>query len=512
MKKPPHNPRVLVVTPEVTGLPSGMGDIANCLSAKAGGLADVSAALIAALFDHGADVHVAIPDYRTIFNGKLAAFARKEEKKIRQRVPEERIHLAEDRTFYYRKHIYSDDWYENVNVSLAFQREVINRIIPEVQPDLIHCNDWMTGLIPAAARKLGSPCLFTIHNMHSVKTTLAHIEDRGIDAAAFWGNLYYDRMPASYEETRNVNCVDFLTSGVFSAHFVNTVSSTFLNEVVTGRHMFINRPLQQEMANKYRAGCAAGILNAPSPSFSPVRDKYLASQYTSATHATGKRANKIFLQKTLGLTTHEHAPVFFWPSRLDTFQKGCRLLADILHHIVLKYWHTRLQVVFVANGEFQEHFNSIVAIQHLQKRVAVCSFNEPLSRLAYAASDFILMPSLFEPCGLPQMIGPLYGSLPVAHDTGGIHDTISHLDVKKNAGNGFLFKHFDANGLLWAIDQAMAFYCLPAQLKEKQIIRIMRQSAEAFNHSVTSDHYIKLYEKMVSRPLVSSNLMEQKVA
>ena len=134
--------------------------------------------------------------------------------------------------------------------------------------------------------------------------------------------------------------------------------------------------------------------------------------------------------------------------------------------------------------------------------MAICNFNEYLEHLAYGAADFVLMPSLFEPCGLPQMIGPIYGTLPVAHDTGGIHDTVSFLDPAGNTGNGFLFEIFDAPGLSWAIDQAMNFYQLPAGTKDRQIKRIMQQSSARFNHSVTAGQYIDLYEKMLQRPLI----------
>ena len=163
------NPRVLIATPEVTYLPKGMGNMANYLTAKAGGLADVSAALISALFDQGADVHLALPDYRTMFNDRLPPSVKKQRQAIRRRMPEGRLHLAEDRVFYYMNRVYSSYEYENAKIALAFQREVINNIIPKVQPDLIHCNDWMTGLIPAMARGMGIPCLFTIHNIYSVK-------------------------------------------------------------------------------------------------------------------------------------------------------------------------------------------------------------------------------------------------------------------------------------------------------------------------------------------------------
>ena len=502
MSETPCNPRVLIVTPEVTYLPDRMGGLASFFTAKAGGLADVSAALISALFEQGADVHVAMPDYRAIFSDGLAPVLKKELSKIRRKMPDDRIHLAEDRAFYYTNQVYSYYGEENIRMSLAFQREVINNIVPRVQPDLIHCNDWMTGLIPAMARSMGIPCLFTIHNVHTVKTNLAYIEDRGIDAASFWQNLFFVNMANRYEEIRNTNPVDLLTSGVFAAHFVNVVSPNFLAEIVEGRHGFVYGPLRQELANKVAAGCAAGILNAPDPAFDPTKDEELKTRYGPADHVSGKRNNKRYLQQKLGLIVDDRAPVFFWPSRLDPIQKGCQLLAEIFYQVISSYWEQNLQIVFVANGDYQHVFRDIVNYHRFNKRVAICNFDFHLEHLAYAASDFILMPSSFEPCGLPQMIAPIYGSLPVAHDTGGIHDTITHLNVASNTGNGFLFKHYDANGLFWAIGQAMDFYNLPKTIRNIQIKRIMRESAASFTHARTARQYIGLYEKMLQRPLI----------
>jgi len=498
------NPRVLVVTPEVTYLPDRMASHAAFLTAKAGGLADVSAALIKALFDQGADVHVAMPDYRFIFADRLAPFLKKEQSDIRKVMPDDRIHLAEDRAFFYLNRVYSDYGEENTKLAIAFQREVINNIIPRVQPDLIHCNDWMTALIPAMSRRLGIPCLFTIHNIHTVRSTLAYIEDRGIDAAYFWYHLYYETMIHDYESGRETVPIDFLTSGVFAAHFVNTVSPTFLQEIVDGRFDFIAEPLRRELANKFYAGCAVGILNAPDPVFNPESDIHIAYRYGPEDHAAGKIKNKRLLQKNLGLIEDKNAPVFFWPSRLDPIQKGCQLLAEILYRVISNYWERNLQIVFVANGDYQRIFRDIVIFHGIQNRVAICDFNEELEHQAYAAADFILMPSRFEPCGLPQMIAPIYGTLPVAHDTGGIHDTIAHLDPENGSGNGFLFKTHDANGLMWAIDQAMAFYLLPAKTRQKQISRIMQESVRTFTHAATAQQYIALYEKMLQRPLMES--------
>ena len=247
MAKKIKKPRILIVTPEVTYIPEDMSNLSD-YSAKAGGLADVSAALISALYDLNADVHVALPDYRSIFDRNNPKTLIKEITKIRDRLDDERIHLAEDRAFYYLNSIYSGYSDQDLKVSLAFQREVLNNIIPRVKPDIIHCNDWMTGLIPAMARQMGIPCLFTIHNIHTMTSTMSYIEDRGIDVASFWKKLFFKKPPLNYEESRDANRVDFLTSGVFAAHYVNTVSPRFLTEIVENCHSFVEDCLKNEVA------------------------------------------------------------------------------------------------------------------------------------------------------------------------------------------------------------------------------------------------------------------------
>src|SRR4030042_6545930 len=101
------------------------------------------------------------------------------------------------------------------------------------------------------------------------------------------------------------------------------------------------------------------------------------------------------------------------------------------------------------------------------------------------------------------MIGAIYGALPVVHDAGGLHDTVGHLDLKNNSGNGFVFQTYDSGGLFWAMQEAMKFYKLAEKTRARQIERIMTESAATFNHDVTAKQYIKLYEKMLKRPLLT---------
>ena len=493
---PSRKPTILVVTPEITYLPEGMGNMAQRLSAKAGGMADVSASLVSALYDQGADVHVALPNYRRMFNECVKSVHDREYERVRENLGVDRIHLAEDRIFYHRDQVYAG---ENLHMALAFMREVINHIIPQVKPDLIHCNDWMTGLIPAVAKRNGIPCLITIHNIHTEKVSMAEVEDRGIDVAEFWNYLYFENPPYSYEQSREANATDLLASGIFAADHVNSVSSTFLHEVVDGTHSFVPDAIRNELSNKLHAGCATGILNAPDVSYDPTTDPALEAHYDDSSVMEGKAINKRKLQERCGLNIDPDAPILFWPSRLDPMQKGCQLLADILYQTIEDYSDIGLQVAIIANGSFQQHFRSILEMHNLHGRVAVCDFDEGFSRLGYAGSDFMLMPSRFEPCGLPQMVSPKYGTLSVVHDTGGIHDTVEHMHHDCSMGNGFRFQHYGPQGLRWGIDEAIGFYRRPNSEKEATLSRIMRESAERFNHNTTASAYIDLYEKMLGQ-------------
>jgi len=174
-----QNPRILVVTPEVTFVPHGMGSGSRSISARAGGLGDICAAQVHTLYERGVDVHLAMPNYRNVFKINTQRMPGIDIHNRQPHLPESRIHLAQDRSFYYHPKLFLTLNWENIRIALAFQREVINRIIPEVQPDLIHCYDWMTGLIPAMACKNGIPCLFTLYRLESPRLLLSTMKCRG---------------------------------------------------------------------------------------------------------------------------------------------------------------------------------------------------------------------------------------------------------------------------------------------------------------------------------------------
>jgi len=488
-------PRILFVTPEISYVSKKLSIDAERLRAKAGGLADVSALLVHGLTAAHQDIHLAIPHYRKLFTGD----GKHPGKRSRISVGK-RIHLAEDCKFYRRNGVYKACPEDLLMSALAFQRDLINHIIPRVEPDIIHCNDWMTGLIPAEARKLGIPTLFTIHNIHTQKATLAQLENSGIPGGDFWDELYYQQYPQSFDESYWDNPIDLLATGIKCANHVNVVSPTFLQEIIRGHHQNIPGYLSHLLFEKHAAGAASGIVNAPDRSFNPQVDQYLPIDYGPRRHHTAKPQLKTKLQNMLLLEENPAAPILFWPSRLDPVQKGCQLLAEILYQLTHDYSHLGLQIVIIADGPYRQHFQGIVKFHGLENRVAVNPFSESLSHLGYGGADFVLMPSSFEPCGLPQMIGARYGALPIAHATGGLKDTVTHLNPYEHLGNGFLFEHFNPEGFRWAIDQALHFYQLPAEQKNPEISRIMAEAKEVFSDQRVVENYRHLYDLLDAEP------------
>jgi starch synthase len=487
-------PLILLCTPEITELPEGMGNAAQYIRAKGGGLGDISAGLVQHLHeDKRFDLHVVMPRYDAKIRD-LARFTYREIDLLGRVLGRQGVHLVVDSAFSALTEVYGEsDIHPRIRRAEALQRYIINELFSRLEPDLVHCNDWMTGLVPAAARAFGIKSLFTLHNVFTEFETPREIDRSGIDVRRFREFLYYRSYPDESVENWNFNKVDFTATGIHAADVVNTVSPTFLEEVVAGDFAdIIPASVRAAVREKHAAQRALGILNAPGDGMDPRICPHVVP-YDVEDVIEKKRENKERFQREMGLRVEPDLPLLYWPNRLYA-QKGPELLLAVAMDSVRQY---RAQIAIVASGDW--------AVEAAVRKCAAASggmiahypFREELSLLGYAASDFVLMPSRYEPCGLPQMTGPRFGSLPIVRATGGLKDTISPLDESYGTGNGFVFGMHAPGALSGAIGSAMRFHGEPEDVRRATLQRVMRESLERFTLANTAREYIEVYEQML---------------
>jgi glycogen synthase len=362
----------------------------------------------------------------------------------------------------------------------------------------------MTGLLPSAARSRGIPSLITCHNIFTALETPQTLHEQGIEVGPFLEQLYFERHPDSFpsaEAHYRQNRVDFLTSGLFAASRINTVSPTFLREIAEDAFSdfdLIPEPVRRVIAARFEEGAASGILNAPMPTADPRVDPLIRRKYDVHHMVRGKQANKLRFQEEMKLRADPKAPLFFWPHRLVSPQKGVELMLAAIPFIIKE--SPAAQFAIVANGQL----NHVNACERLMSAfpgsVAYQPFSRELSQLGKAGSDFILCPSLYEPCGIPQVEGPRYGTLPIVRKTGGLADTVEPLAPSK--GNGFVFREYQVAGLVGGIREALAFYERPLRTRARILRRVMIESSERFTISRTVDQYIDLYQEILDQKVV----------
>jgi hypothetical protein len=231
------------------------------------------------LSDQGIDVHLALPDYRELFRRTIAILSQNKLLWTPRHFFGPNVHLARDRRFFHQTRIYDASPAVNLENALVFQREVLHFIIPIVQPNLIICCDWMSGLIPAAVKISRIPCLFIAHNLNNGWPELSQIEDRGIDAAAFWNQVYYRHLPGDYEDSRR-NPVDLLTSGIFAADCAATTNSLVWEDLMRNESRYVSPAFKTEWFGKFRGGKAFGLMFTQSSS--TARNKKLAPHASRA--------------------------------------------------------------------------------------------------------------------------------------------------------------------------------------------------------------------------------------
>ena len=392
-----------------------------------------------------------------------------------------------DNEFYFAGESPYNNIYEDVEKFAYFSKAVLASLpYIDFAPDIIHCNDWQTGLIPVFLHTVfgddnfyaGIKTVFTIHNMQfQGRWRIQEIMDiTGLPAHIF--NAY---------ELESYGEANYLKGGVVYADYITTVSPTYANEITTVEG---GEGLSGLMtARKDRL---YGILNGIDyEEYNPQTDPYISVNYSKKDAVSGKKENKAALQKELGLPVREDAFLIGIVSRM-TSQKGFDLIGCVLDELLTEM---DIQLVVLGSGESQyenmfHHYQS----KYPDKVSVHIGFTEERSHHIYAASDVLLMPSMFEPCGLAQMIAMRYGTLPIVRETGGLRDTVEPYNEYENTGCGFSFANFNAQEMADIVRYA---YRVEHEQKAAWKELIYRAMDRNFSWNVSAHAYEKLYDKLV---------------
>jgi len=418
---------------------------------KVGGLADVTSSLAIALRDLGHEPCLILPKYGSIkasiqdvqretFTVSLLGYSEPATLKktmLKGKIP---VYLVENDHYFGTEEIYPQDELERF---LFFSLSIPNIISQlDFRPDVIHCHDWHTSLVPLGLRKakMVLPIVFTIHNLaYQGSFDQQFLQRSGLSS------VWQEYIPAGAPRPG----LNFMSHGILLADIVTTVSSTYASEILTPQY---GEGLEQLL--NYRRIELYGIVNGIDyDEYNPAIDPYLEKNYDSTTMER-RIDNKFALQRESGLPQNSDIPLFGMVSRLEE-QKGIDILIQAIEPFITE---TRAQLVIL--GEGREHYHKLLAdaaLRYPQRLSVFIANDERLARLIYSGSDIFLMPSRFEPCGLGQLISMRYGAIPVVRYTGGLADTVK--DVAEGDGNGFVFQSYTVLEMLEAIKRAeKSFY------------------------------------------------------
>lgn len=391
-----------------------------------------------------------------------------------------------DNEFYFAGSSPYNNIYEDVEKFAYFSKAVLASLpYIDYAPDVIHCHDWQTGLVPVYLHTAfgddnfyaGIKTVFSIHNLKfQGRWRIREV----IDITGLPEQIFNDKELESYGEA------NYLKGGVVYADAVTTVSPSYANEITTqeggeGLHGLMNA----------RRNVLHGILNGIDyDEFNPQTDPYIESNFSCKSVLSGKKANKEALQKELGLPVRESAFVIGIVSRL-TEQKGFDLVSYIMDDLVSQL---DVQIVILGTGESKfenvfHHFHS----QYPDKVSAYIGYSEEKAHRIYASADAFLMPSLFEPCGLSQMMSMRYGTIPIVRETGGLKDTVQAYNEYENTGTGFSFCNFNADDMKYVVEYAYHVFRDERKAWEDMMQRAMAQD---FSWNKSAGEYEKLYDSL----------------
>ncbi|MBI4091245.1 glycogen synthase [candidate division WWE3 bacterium] len=337
--------------------------------------------------------------------------------------------------------------------------------------DIVHCNDWHTGVAThLLEEEIGDErpaTIFTIHNVsYQGQWSLELVQELGL-------TIPLHRILQWDLEDNNIN---FMLEGIASSDYVSTVSPSYAKEL-----LFTDIGGQMSEILKARQGRFYGILNGVDYSvFNPKTDVEIYRRYDAETFASGKKINKLMLQKELSLDVR-NVPVISIIARLDPKQKGLDILAAALERIL----DLEVQFVLLGKGdkEYEKALEKLSRVKKYEGKLSInLKFDEGLARKIYAGSDVFLMPSRFEPCGLSQLIAMRYGALPIVHSVGGLKDTV------KDGATGFSFNVFNSNALYRSVVRACKLY--GSKKWDGMIKQAMKKD---FSWDKSAREYLELY-------------------
>ncbi len=431
--------------------------------AKSGGLGDVSAALPRALRGRGHDVRIVMPMYSRVqtpgrtfelvikdaqleLGGLRVIFSVYEAKLPDADVP---VYFVRCASLYDRPSIYTQDADEHLRfVVLSWAALVLCQRLG-FAPDIVHANDWQTALIPLLLKTA-----FSWDRLFAQTRTVLTIHNIGhqgsFDAKILPQTGLADDAHLLHQDQLREGRLNFLLTGILYANAITTVSPTYAREIQTPAH-----GVGLDAFLRSRRDVLFGVLNGiDEGEWNPATDKNLSARY-SPDDLTGKERCKEALLAAAGLPYVTGVPLLGIVSRL-VWQKGFELFFGVLPAL----FATRaVQMVVLGTGEpqYEALFHGLA--RRFGKQVTYRpGFSEPLAHQIEAGSDFFLMPSRYEPCGLNQMYSLRYGTAPIVHRTGGLADTVSPFDARRERGTGFVFNHFDESGLRYGINAALATF------------------------------------------------------
>ena len=452
---------------------------------KVGGLADVVRSLPEELIKLGHQVRVIVPkygfvDYSTYETEPvvcdLTVFSLMEYRKVTLEqivlngVP---VYLLSSDIFSKCDAVYGSDEVERFWVFC----DCVSQSLPYLgwTPEIVHCHDWHTALIPLLLRSGHFDCrtVFTIHNMKYQ----GYFDDHTLQRSGI-GQYWHGHIAGLTGLPWNL-----IVQGILWSHVINAVSENFAREILTaeygcGMQAFID----------FRKSSLFGIINGVGyDEFDPVNDRLIAANFNAADLA-GKAVNRNKLHVMAGWKVRSEAPLVGMVSRLDE-QKGMDIIINALPEVIKS---TGAQFIFLGRGkEYYEEVLLQLEAKYPDNIRAYITYDNAKAHLIYAGSDLFLMPSLWEPCGLGQMIAMHYGTLPVVRNTGGLADTVRNLSSDLKQGTGFVFSEYSAKALTFALKKAAEAFANKAAW-QRAVKRVMELD---FSWQEPARRYQSLYTK-----------------